>query len=112
MTANEYQEKCKEAMTPECESIFYLIFGLAAETGEVVGKHQKWLRGDFEKGNTDDEYDTLQGQVVPELGDALWFLTNIASYYEVSLEEVMKININKIEARQQNGTIRGNGDNR
>ena len=112
MTANEYQEKCKEAMTPECESIFYLLFGLTAETGEIVGKHQKWLRGDFEKGNTDDEYDTLQGQVIPELGDALWFLTNIASYYGVSLEEVMKININKIEARQQNGTIKGDGDDR
>ena len=112
MTPNEYQEKCKETMTSECKSIFYLLFGLAAEAGEVVGKHQKWLRGDFNRENVDDEYEALQKQVIPELGDVLWFLTSIADYYDTTLEKVMEINIEKLKKRQHNNTIKGDGDER
>ena len=51
-------------------------------------------------------YDALnEDQVIDELGDVLWYVTTIANIFEVSLEELMVNNINKLERRALNGKV-------
>lgn len=43
---------------------------------------------------------------------ALSVCTSIAQFYGYTLDEVLTINIEKLKARKDKGTIKGNGDNR
>jgi len=106
MTSNEYQELARKTLTPECDNLNYLVLGLASEAGEVAGKQKKLIRGDYTS-----EFQFEQA-ILPELGDCLWYISNIADRFGVSLEYLMRQNIQKLQARQQNGTIKGNGDER
>ncbi len=47
-----------------------------------------------------------------ELGDVLWYLTQICTELGLTLEEVAETNIAKLSSRQERGKIRGDGDNR
>lgn len=105
MTPNEYQDRCKETLTPECENFNYLALGLASESGEVAGDVKKYMRNDF-------GWDTLRLRLLGELGDVLWYVSNLANEAGYSLQDVMKYNVEKLQKRQQNGTIKGDGDDR
>lgn len=76
--------------------------GLAGETGEVVEHLKKYLRD----GNID------QTALVKELGDVLAYMVLIGQYFNITLEEVMESNHQKISSRIQRGTMRGSGDER
>lgn len=77
--------------------------GLSAEAGEVLGKVYKHVRD-----GTDVDADAL----VLELGDVLWFISQVASLMGRSLEEVAESNILKLHDRNIRGVIQGSGDNR
>jgi len=47
-----------------------------------------------------------------ELGDVLWYLSAIASDLDISLEDVARTNLKKLESRLIRNKIRGTGDNR
>ena len=47
-----------------------------------------------------------------ELGDVLWYLSELALTYNISLEEVAKSNLEKLSSRKMRGTLSGSGDNR
>lgn len=83
------------------------VLGLVGEAGEVADKVKKVIR---DKGGVSSEED--RGEIVKELGDTLWYLAAVARYLGVSLEEVAKINIDKLEDRWRRGKIGGAGDNR
>lgn len=111
MTAGEYQKLCRYTLTPECNNLNYLTLGLTSESGEVAGKVKKQIRGDY--GSAIDRYtDRFKIDTLLEVGDALWYLTMICDYFGVSLESVMEANIKKLRGRKQNGTIKGDGDDR
>ncbi len=83
--------------------------GLAGETGEVLEKIKKMIRdkdGVFSISNEDRE--SLQ----KELGDVLWYLSAIAYYNDIKLENIAKINLEKLASRQQRDKIHGSGDDR
>ena len=105
MTPNEYQELAKQTLTPECDTIDYLALGLAGESGEVAEVVKKHIRGDF-------DWDVLNLRLMGELGDVLWYVSNIAGKAGINLEDCMRYNIQKLQARQANNTIKGDGDNR
>lgn len=46
------------------------------------------------------------------MGDVLWYLANMAMDLDVTLEDVAKKNLEKIQIRQQKNLIHGEGDNR
>lgn len=106
MTTEEYQIACKETQTPECEGLNYLTLGLASEAGEVAGKTKKNIRGDYKS------WSKFENDMLYELGDCMWYISNIADYFGFTLENVMEYNVKKLKARQQNGTIKGSGDDR
>ena len=87
--------------------IVYPTLGLVNEAGEVAGKVKKLFR---DKGGeiSPDDRDALKY----ELGDVLWYLTQICTELDLSLEEVAEANITKLFARLERGTIQGEGDKR
>lgn len=81
----------------------YAILGLTSEVGEVAGKFSKQMRGD-----TFVDREAMK----KELGDVLWFVAETASLFDLKLSEVAQANLDKLAARHQSGTLRGNGDDR
>jgi NTP pyrophosphatase (non-canonical NTP hydrolase) len=47
-----------------------------------------------------------------ELGDVLWYIAQVATELELSLEEIAEHNIAKLYDRLERGKIQGDGDNR
>jgi NTP pyrophosphatase (non-canonical NTP hydrolase) len=47
-----------------------------------------------------------------ELGDVLWYLAQICTELDLSLEEVAEANLEKVFSRLERGKIRGEGDHR
>lgn len=110
---NEYQEKAKEydlfRATGNYNTVAFIekVLGLVGEAGETADKIKKVLR---DKEGIIDEHD--KEEIAKELGDVLWYIANIARYLNVSLDEVAKMNIDKLESRKQRNLISGEGDNR
>ncbi len=87
--------------------IVYPTLGLTNEAGEVAGKIKKLFR---DRGGQLDE--AVRADLLSELGDVLWYLTQIAVELGFTLEEVAAHNIAKLADRQARGVIRGDGDHR
>lgn len=109
MTFNEYQkESRKTAIYPDAgKNFIYPTLGLAGESGEVAEKIKKVIR---DKGGIIDE--TTKQEIAKELGDVLWYVSQIASELGLSLEDVASENIKKLFSRKDRGVLNGNGDNR
>jgi len=109
MNINDYQSEAKKtARYPNMgDNIFYPTLGLAGEAGEVANKVKKIQR---DKNNIIDE--DMKQKIVEELGDALWYLAQIATELNVSLEDVAQINLEKLQSRKERGVLGGEGDRR
>jgi len=109
MTFEEYQKLSREtAVYPDIGKNFtYPTLGLAGESGEVAEKVKKILR---DNGGVIDE--ERRKELTKELGDVLWYLSQIASEIGVPLEEVASLNIEKLRSRYDRNKIKGSGDNR
>jgi NTP pyrophosphatase (non-canonical NTP hydrolase) len=77
--------------------------GLVGEAGEVAEKIKKYLR---------DNSKVSQKEIVKELGDVVFYATALSNYFYSNLEEVMQVNMDKLDDRAKRGVIRGSGDNR
>ncbi len=97
----------KTAIYPKDAGIAYTILGLASETGEVAGKFKKVIR---------DENSILseerKNQLIDELGDVFWYCARLATELNISVEEVLQRNHDKLEDRLARDVIKGSGDNR
>lgn len=109
MNFNEYQEKSrKTALYPDKDNNFiYPTLGLSGEAGEVAEKIKKVIRD--KNGVIDDE---TREEIEKELGDVLWYVSQIATELGLSLDEIGEKNIEKLYSRMERGKLQGNGDNR
>jgi len=109
MNFTEYQQKAKNtAKYPVIgHGVIYPTLGLTNEVGEVAGKIKKVFR-DKDGIISDETREALKA----ELGDVLWYLAQVATELNLSLDEVAEHNIAKLLDRQSRGKIRGDGDNR
>ena len=109
MTFEEYQKLSrKTAIYPNKGNNFvYPTLGLTGEAGEVSEKIKKVLRDD--NGVVDD---LKRQEIKKELGDVLWYLSQIATELGLSLDDVATFNVEKINSRQERNKISGDGDNR
>lgn len=85
----------------------YLSMGLAGEAGEVVEKLKKLVRND----STVLTEEKKLG-IASEIGDALWYLSQLALLVGVSFEEVAQMNVAKLKDRMERGVLKSEGDNR
>ena len=87
--------------------IVYPTLGLANEAGELAGKVKKIFR---DKGGRISPED--REALKHELGDVLWYLAQIATELDLSLDEVAAANLEKLFSRLERGQIPGEGDTR
>ncbi len=97
----------KTAIYPKDAGLSYTIIGLTSEVGEVAGKFKKVIRDDG--GILTEE---RKNQLIDELGDVFWYCARLAKELNISIEEVLQRNHDKLENRLARGTIKGSGDNR
>jgi NTP pyrophosphatase (non-canonical NTP hydrolase) len=109
MDFSDYQTKSrKTARYPAIgHPLIYPTLGLTNEAGEVAGKIKKIFR-DKNGVIGEEERAALKG----ELGDVLWYLSQICTELNLSLDEVAEHNIAKLYDRLERGKIGGEGDNR
>lgn len=88
---------------PEKYAIVYPALGMMGEAGEVSEKVKKWLRGDKELD---------KAELVKEVGDVLWYIAALADDLGYTLEDVAKMNVEKLSSRRDRGVVKGSGDNR
>lgn len=106
MDLDSYQELAKKYRTkdtPDSER----MFGLFEEAGEVAGVAKRMQRGDYK-----DDPEIGRQKLKKELGDTLWYLSQVAKDNGFALQEVAVENLHKLEDRLQRGTLKGTGDNR
>lgn len=109
MDFKEYQEKSrKTAVYPNRDNNFvYPTIGLSGEVGEVSEKVKKIIRDD--EGAVSEE---KKSEIEKELGDVLWYVSQLASEFGLSLDSIAERNIKKLFSRLERGKIQGSGDNR
>lgn len=83
------------------------LLGIGGEAGEITEKVKKiyWHKDGVETPEDREE-------LIKELGDLLWYTNTLAEYLGVSLDEVAKRNLRKLQSRNDRGVLAGNGDNR
>ena len=68
------------------------LLGLAGEVGELLSEYKKRIRDER-------SYGLFRNRMAEELGDLLWYLSNVATKFGLSLEQIAQSNLDKIEAR-------------
>ena len=83
--------------------------GLAGETGEVLEKIKKMIR---DKNGVFSPTPEDIAELKKELGDVLWYLSALAFYNGIDLDDVARANLDKLRNRKERNQIHGSGDNR
>ncbi|MBT1159640.1 nucleoside triphosphate pyrophosphohydrolase family protein [Aminobacter anthyllidis] len=65
------------------------MLGLAGEAGQLLAEYKKWLRDG-------PGHVLFVDRVAEELGDILWYVANLASKYDLNLDEVAQQNLRKV----------------
>jgi NTP pyrophosphatase (non-canonical NTP hydrolase) len=108
MDLSEYQRLSRRtAEYPREAWLVYPALGLAGEAGEVAEHVKKAIRDDG--GEVSDERRTAMAK---ELGDVLWYVSQLASELGLELDEIAQINLDKLLSRQRRGVLSGSGDER
>lgn len=97
MTINEYQQMAVETRNKELGAKAMLqdgLMGLSGEAGECIDILKKHL---FQCHNLDCEH------IARELGDVAWYLALSAYAMGYDLESILRMNIEKVQARYPNG---------
>lgn len=112
MTLDEYQRSARTtALYPEKSRVLYPTLKLAGEAGEVAEKLGKLMRDEgYEPGGRLSAAQTEA--LAKELGDVLWYVANLTADLGLSLEEVARLNLEKLASRKQRGVLGGSGDDR
>ena len=97
MKVNEYQQLAIITLNPALDKKDVLInsvMGLCGEAGEAIDIVKKWLAQGHE---LDKE------KLKKELGDIAWYLAETATALDLSLEDVLQGNIDKLKKRYPEG---------
>jgi NTP pyrophosphatase (non-canonical NTP hydrolase) len=74
------------------EGLMIPLLGIAGETGTLLAEFKKKIRDK-------DSYEGFQERAEEELGDILWYLSNIATRMGLSLSEIASKNLQKTSER-------------
>ena len=109
MELNQYQDKSRAtASYPNVgNNPIYPTLGLSGEAGEVADKVKKVIRDN--KGVFDQE---AKESIMLELGDVLWYVSQLSCELGFELENVAIANLDKLSSRSSRGMLSGEGDSR
>lgn len=96
MTANEYQKLALRTVSEDSMDDLILngVLGLGGESGECEDLVKKYL---FQGHDLDKE------RLAKELGDVAWYLAITARGIGYTLEDILRMNLEKRQARYPNG---------
>jgi NTP pyrophosphatase (non-canonical NTP hydrolase) len=120
VTNKEYMEFTRTTRKYDSEfPLDYLIPGICAETGELAGVVAKLLRkyhhftsdsltfmGDqFYSDGEGEALTSIKREFIYELGDILWMLTSIVDEIGCTIEDIMELNMEKLQGRKDRGEL-------
>jgi NTP pyrophosphatase (non-canonical NTP hydrolase) len=94
-----------DAGTGSKDAFAYLALKLNGEAGEVGEAYAKYLRGDY-------DIVECKRRILKEIGDCIWYLSQITSELNEPFGEVAAANIRKLADRKSRNVIHGSGDDR
>ena len=97
MTVNEYQKLAMTTLNPALdkkEVLINSVMGLCGESGEAIDIVKKWLM---------QGHELDRAHLLKELGDIAWYLAEAATALDLTLEEVLQANIDKLKKRYPDG---------
>ena len=105
MTPNEYQKAALRTAGNNDLDVLLLngVMGLNGEAGECIDMVKKCM---FQGHGLDYEH------LAKELGDVAWYLAVTAYSIGYDLEDIMKMNVDKLKARYPDGFDAGRSNNR
>jgi NTP pyrophosphatase (non-canonical NTP hydrolase) len=92
---------------PEETMAYDLVMGLCSEAGEVAGKMKKI---DRDRGRI--MTDGARLELALEVSDCLWYCSQLALKLGFPFGAVAQMNLDKLAARAERGTVGGEGDHR
>ena len=97
MDFNSYQQQALHTdRVPICDdSLIIPMLGLAGETGELLSEYKKHLRDG-------EAHQLFEERISEELGDLLWYISNVASKFNLSLGDIAIANLIKVKHRWAN----------
>ena len=93
MNISEYQEKSKRTMNEDLtrnEAISNYSMGLAGECGEVVDLLKKYVY---------HKHPLSVGEMEKELGDVMWYVSALASTFNLDLGNICQKNVEQLKRR-------------
>ena len=97
MTINEYQKLAMTTLNPALSKTDVLlngVMGLCGEAGEAI---------DIVKKHLHQGHELDKDKLTKELGDIAWYLAETATALDISLEDVLAGNIDKLRSRYPEG---------
>ena len=97
MTINEYQKLAMTTLNPNLSQKDVLIngvMGLCGEAGEAI---------DIVKKHLHQGHELDRKKLASELGDIAWYLAETAYALDLTLEDVLTANLEKLKARYPEG---------
>lgn len=104
MQIHEYQIQASKTdqVVDDEHSVIVPLLGLAGEVGTLLSEYKKYLRDGT-------AHQRFEEQVAEEIGDLLWYVANVATKFNLDLDDVAKANIEKTKSRWHdrvsNGTL-------
>lgn len=113
MKYSEYQTATRDtAIYPEAGTgseiaLAYVALGLAGEAGEVANKVKKIIRD-----NGGEVTPEIVRDLLKEIGDFQWYAARLCDELEADGDEVLLMNLEKLQDRKGRGVLGGSGDTR
>lgn len=98
MNIDDYQKSAtetyqfKEPAGERDEGIVILLLGLTGEVGTLLSEYKKKIRDG-------ENYNAFVDRAKEELGDILWYLSNVACQFKLRLSEIADQNLKKTQDR-------------
>ena len=93
MKINEYQKLAMLTLNKELDKKDILInsvMGLCGESGEAIDIVKKWLA---------QGHELDKDHLAKELGDIAWYLAEAATALDLSLEDILQANLDKLKKK-------------
>lgn len=87
---SDYTQVVERISNPETARLIHYQLGIGSESGELQNALKRWVA----YGRPVDAVNIKE-----ELGDVLWYMARIMDQFGWTLEEVMALNIKKLETR-------------
>ena len=94
MEFNEYQAAANRTLYGNEQVLTNCALGLAGESGQLI---------DLIKDYTFKGKDLDRDKLIDEMGDVLWYLSQIAQWADIPFDEVAEKNIETLNQRYPNG---------